>query len=108
MGDGKEKRVCASNRLGKRAFWHLCSLWAAAEKGHGEGVWHQRHFWFPFKAESQGRNQLKAAAPKAPLLLSALLGRFPPAACRAGCAFLEEWDGHKFMYRLTVKLSVLE
>lgn len=61
---GGEKGVCASHRVGETPFQQLCSPWAVAAKGCGEGVWHKRHFWFPFKAENHGETSMRLPLPK--------------------------------------------
>lgn len=82
-------------------------LGCSSQKLWGRGL-AQEAFLVSLQSRKSWGNQQEAAAPKELLLLlSALLGRFPSAASTMGCGLLEEWDSHKFMDRLAVKLTVL-
>lgn len=59
----RRKQSLCFTQAGETPFQQLCSLWAVAAKAW-EGVWHQRHFLFPFKAESHGEAIRRLLLPK--------------------------------------------
>lgn len=101
-----EKQSLCFPQAGRNTIPAALQPLGCGSKSCGEGVWHQRHFWFAFKAEIHGEGSRRLLLPKGCCCSQPPMADF--LLLPAGLAVVSCRNGMGTWSRLTVKLSVLE